>query len=208
MKGITKDKMKMQDRSSYCGISMILLMIMLLNTAASVSLATAQWTPKSELIAKLTKEETIDQYKIRIPENFSVHTRTGDPRIISGYIWVGKKHADGVEPHLMLTIASPPKEELEKLTLPYSLATFLAPIEKRRANWKQSTPEEGLIGGIKFIRTYWEGAEPKSGRSFHGFNYVAIDGERVINLSSQDSDPHYKETLPLTEAAVLTFKKF
>ncbi|MCI0662997.1 MAG: hypothetical protein L0220_18165 [Acidobacteria bacterium] len=108
----------------------------------------------------------------------------------------------------MLTIASPPKEELDKLTLQQSLSTFLAGIEKRQKNWKQNKVEEGSIGGIKFIRSYWEGVDPKSGHSLHGFNYVAIDGEKVINLSSQDIDPFYKESLPLTESAVLTFKKF
>jgi hypothetical protein len=75
--------------------------------------ANSQWAPKADLLPKLTKEETIDRYKIQIPGNYSVHTRTGDPKIISGNIWVGEKRADGVRLYLMLTIASPPKEELD-----------------------------------------------------------------------------------------------
>ena len=190
------------------GLSIIFLLGLIANIGVSGKQADSQWAPKTDQLPKLTKEETIDRYKIKIPGNFTVHTRTGDPKIISGNIWVGEKRADGVRPYLMLTIASPPKEELDKLTLQQSLSTFLAVLEKKQKNWKQNKVEEGVIGGIKFIRSYWEGTEPKSGRPLHGFNYVAIDGERVINLSSQDTDPFYKESLLLTESAVLTFKKF
>lgn len=190
------------------GLSIIFILGMIANIVVSGKQADSQWAPKADLLPKLTKEETIDRYKIKIPGNYTVHTRTGDPKIISGNIWIGEKRADGVRPYLMLTIASPPKEELDKLTLQQSLSTFLAVLEKKQKNWKQNKVEEGLIGGIKFIRSYWEGIEPKTGRPLHGFNYVAIDGERIINLSSQDTDPFYKESLPLTESAVLTFKKF
>src|SRR5262245_5166161 len=190
------------------GLSIIFLLGLIANIGVPGKQADSQWAPKTDQLPKLTKEETIDRYKIKIPGNFTVHTRTGDQKIISGNIWVGEKRADGVRPYLMLTIASPPKEELDKLTLQQSLSTFLAVLEKKQKNWKQNKVEEGVIGGIKFIRSYWEGTEPKSGRPLHGFNYVAIDGERVINLSSQDTDPFYKESLLLTESAVLTFKKF
>jgi len=201
-------KLKIHYPSFICGLPLIFLLVLIANIGVSGKQANSQWAPKNDLLPKLTKEETVDRYKIRIPENYTVHTRTGDPKVISGNIWVGEKRADGIRPYLMLTIASPPKEEMDKLTLQQSLTTFLAVIEKKQKNWKQIKTEEGLIGGIKFIRSYWEGIDPKSGRPLHGFNYVAIDGERVINLSSQDTDPYHKETLLLTESAVLTFKKF
>jgi hypothetical protein len=41
----------------------------------------------------------------------------------------------------------------------------------------------------------------------HGFNYVAMDGDKVIQLSSQDVAPHHRGALELAETAVLTFKK-
>jgi hypothetical protein len=195
--------------SYICGLILIFLLGLILNIGVSGKQAKSPWVPRDDLLPKLSKEETVDRYKIRIPGNYTVHTRTGDPKIISGNIWVGEKRdGSSVPPFIMLTIASPPKDEFEKLTLQQSLTTFLAALEKQRKNWKQTTPEEGLINGIKFIRSYWESLDPKTGRSLHGFNYVAIDGEKVINLSSQDTAPHHKETLSLTESAILTFKKF
>jgi hypothetical protein len=107
----------------------------------------------------------------------------------------------------MLIIAAPPPGEGNPYTLDQVLAKLLAGIERRRKNWKQSKTEQGTINSVKFARAYWQGTDIETGRPMHGFNYVAMDGDKVIQLSSQDVAPHHRGALELAETAVLTFKK-
>ncbi len=41
----------------------------------------------------------------------------------------------------------------------------------------------------------------------HGFSYVLQDGDKVITIEGQDGEPYYTETIPVIEAAALTFQK-
>jgi len=40
----------------------------------------------------------------------------------------------------------------------------------------------------------------------HGFSYVSVDGGTIVQLSSQDVEPHHPSALKLAETAALTFR--
>jgi hypothetical protein len=63
------------------------------------------------------------------------------------------------------------------------------------------------VNGIEFLRARWSGTDKATERKMHGFIYVAVVGQQIIQLSSQDVEPHHGAALPVAEAAVQTFRK-
>ena len=196
----------MPGSSIYFRIALILIALPMTNPRTAGDQEPAPWLPAEALLSKLSDETPIEGYRLRIPRGYTLQTQAGPPGAIA-HAWVGPARADGTRPYVMLSIGSPPLVEATRYTLRQALAKALASVEQRRKDWKQSDPEEGTIDGLKFMRAYWTGAEAQTGRQMPGFNYAAIDRERVIYLASQDLPPHHKEALQLAEAAVLTFKR-
>ena len=64
-----------------------------------------------------------------------------------------------------------------------------------------------MISGMNFVRIRWEGTAPTRKSDMRGFVYVAVDGDTIVQIASRDVTPGTAKTLPLAEAAVLTFKK-
>ncbi len=92
-------------------------------------------------------------------------------------------------------------------TLEAALDSFLGGVQRRRVNWQRTAPEVVQVSGLTFARARWSGTEPNSGTRMHGLMYVAVDGRNIIQLSSQDVEPHHDAALRLAEAAVLTFQR-
>jgi hypothetical protein len=165
------------------------------------------WSPAKALSAQLMPAVTIDKYQIQPPKGYVPLPSKSGPNGSTANAWGGLIRADGTRPYLMVFQFSVPAEEGNKYTLQQISAKMLASVEQRRKNWNQSTPEQGTINGITFIRTYWQGTDVTNGRPMHGFNYLGKDGDTLLQLSSQDLNQHQKIALPVAEASALTFKK-
>lgn len=123
------------------------------------------------------------------------------------YAWKGIKRPDGTSPYLMVLLS--PVPEGESVPDPDKiLQSFMRAVAKNReADWKSTSPETGTINGINFIHAEWEGTDVATGKKMHGFMYVTIEGKDLIQISSQDVEPHHKAALKLAETAALTFHK-
>jgi hypothetical protein len=107
---------------------------------------------------------------------------------------------------MVLTVKLPPVE-LQKYKLEQALDELVASLRAQRRNWTRTTTEKGLINGLIFVRTRWKGEDLSIGFKLYGFVYVAIVGDTLIQLSSQDVEPHHEEALKLAESSVFTFER-
>ena len=164
------------------------------------------WTPDKILAGKLDTTADVDDFQLRLPSAYQAKAITGPPGSLIN-AWVGPARSDGTRPSIVLTIQSVLDKDPSKNTLEAALKIFLENAEKRAKNWTRTALEKGSVNGLSFIRARWRGVNPTTGRIMHGFNYVTIKDRKVIQISSQDLEPHNKEGLDLAEAAALTFKK-
>ena len=192
--------------SRVCRKILICAVLLILSAAPSNSEEGRPWLPTAPHLHKLSTKAEVGAYQLRVPEGYVLRTQSG-PGGSMAHAWVGSPRSDGTRPYVMLTMGAPAPGETNPYTLTQVLAKFLAGIERRRKHWRQSNAEEGTIHGVQFVRAYWHGTDIETGRPMHGFNYVAMDGDKVIQLSSQDVEPSHRGALELAETAVLTFKK-
>lgn len=164
------------------------------------------WKASEKFLAQLSQQVQVSSYTLKVPQSYTLQEKDGPPGI-KAYGWAGKPRDNGTRPSVMVNLAGPPSVDTGRYTLEQALTSFLSSIQKPRKEWKQTKFEDGLIDGIKFKRSYWEAIQPELGLRMSGFNYVAFDNGQLIQLSSQDFEPHAKETVALAEAAVLTFRK-
>jgi hypothetical protein len=171
--------------------------------------APAEWTPDRALVQRLADAADVEGYTIQPPKGFRMQRmqRANAPANPKMFAWVGDTRKDGARPSVTLMIAVPPPGESVNLPLEQVAEKLLGGVKRGRANWRQDTPERGVVNGMNFVRIRWSGMEPGRTRKMEGFIYVALDGTSVIQLGSQDVVPHGKQTLPLAEASVLTFRK-
>lgn len=173
---------------------------------ASAQPAADTWRPSQELLARLADPDPVGPYQLRPPIGYPPQEREG-PSGSRSRAWVGSPRSDRTRPYVMVTLAVPPPGEATASTLEELLGRMLTSVRQRRQNWTESRPESGTLGGIPFVRAYWQGTDAATRQRMHGFNYVALDGGTIINISSQDVAPHIREALALAEAAVLTFTR-
>ena len=62
------------------------------------------------------------------------------------------------------------------------------------------------MNGREFVRARWSGVESASQQKMHGFSYVTVDHRTIVQISSQDVEPHHQAALKLAEASALTFR--
>lgn len=164
------------------------------------------WNSKEALTSELDAAHTIDKFTIRPPKGYLPETRLG-PHGSKATAWAGSPRSDGTRPQVMVLTAKLPAEELQKYNLEQALDELVSSLRAHRTNWTQTTTEKGLINGLTFVRTRWKGVHPSNGFKMSGFVYVAIVGDTLIQLSSQDVEPHQEEALKLAESSVLTFER-
>lgn len=146
-------------------------------------------------------------FQLKLPEGYQLQTQEG-PLNMKAMAWVGPPREDGVRPYVMITVMSlpAPPEGQEQIKAEAVLEKFLTGIKNRRQDWKQSPARKQEINGLTFLRADWEGIETKSELKMHGFNLATIDRQFVVQLSSQDVEPHHTKGLQLAEASIATFK--
>ena len=171
---------------------------------ASAQKAT-QWVPTKSILEKLSAPTSIGAYEIRSPKGYEAKTREGG----NGFkmtLWFGPQRANGTRAGLTLVVMPEPPTDV-KPTLEELMRLALEDQKGLRTEWKVSPSERGDINGIRFMRAYWSGASRQYKQSLRGFIYVAQVGKRFVQIGGQDVEPYQKETLPLVEAATMTFKK-
>ena len=109
------------------------------------------------------------------------------------FYWKGTPRSDSSYAYFMIVLKSADAGEAKERTL-----------HRQRSNWTQTSPERGQLNGLTFVRAHFSG--DKEGKR-NGFMYVAKDGSTVIQITSQDAEPHHEHALKLAEAAALTFQR-
>ncbi|MCI0665140.1 MAG: hypothetical protein L0220_29090 [Acidobacteria bacterium] len=164
------------------------------------------WAPDKALADKLGALVDVEEFQLRVPKQYQPISQPG-PAGSNVIAWVGTERSDGTRPYIMVgTVRLNPEQRL-KLSSEQALDMFLTSIEKRRKDWNRTPAERGKVNEIPFVRAQWSGTEVTSEKKMRGFCYVTIDNRKLVQISSQDVEPHDKETLLITEAAALTFVK-
>jgi hypothetical protein len=179
------------------------------NSPQTKAVQVAGWLPRAQLFDKLGPEQIIGKLRLRPPANYTfVDWSNHSPKSL---IWAGPDKNG--ETFATLSIMAMPNSAVgQKRDLEAAFGTTLAEIEKRRSTWTCSDPETGRIGNLEFIRARWDGVcktgrKELIGKHLHGVVYVAWDAEEVIQIMLEDVEPFWEESLPVCEAAALTFRK-
>ena len=165
-----------------------------------------KWNAAEPLLSQLEADHAIEQFTIRPPKGYAPQTRPG-PHGSKATAWAGPPRADGTRPQVMVLTVKLSPEELRKYNLDQALDELVQSLSHLRRHWTRTTHEKGMINGLVFARTRWQGEDTSSGLKMHGFVYVAFVHDTLVQLSSQDVEPHHEAALKLAESSVLTFKK-
>ena len=189
----------------------ILIVVGYLHLGHAQSRSTDQlpvWTPPRDVMSKLGRPVTIGGFHLRPPVGYSLQRAnlpSGLPAGSQVIAWAGPPRGDGTRPQLLITIIPAPSSEAIPENLERALSVFLAAIESRRSEWKQTPVERGLVMGNEFVRSRWDGVDIETGAKMHGVVYTGIVGNKFVELASQDLEPYHRAALALAEASILTF---
>lgn len=175
-------------------------------TAAAAAQDAPEWKPEAGVVARLAPVTDAGPFRIRPPKGYRMSREQGPPGS-DVFGWVGAERRDGSRPYLMVMGVSPPAGKRNTYTPESALDRSLSALQEQRSEWKRTETEKGKINGVPFVRAYWSGKEPERKVKMRGFAYLTIDGERIIQINSQDVEPHAEDALKLAEAAALTFQK-
>jgi hypothetical protein len=169
-----------------------------------------EWKADPAAVKRLGSVVDFEGYSIQIPKGFQKlqsPAGSGSMRLAG---WIGSERRDKTRPSLTISVVTPPSSEVEKIkAMPLEQLSnqLIQSVKRKRANWKQDAPEKSTINGIEFVRINWSGTHIDVDREMRGFSYFARDGDKVLQISSQDIVPDGEKDLPITEAAILSFKK-
>jgi hypothetical protein len=168
---------------------------------------THSWKPDASALSHLAPETKFAKYAIRPPANFTfTESAKGD---FHRYLWKSGPRVIAPPTALEVVIATPPPKEeallLEK-SLEYSLAGLMKSQQKRFGDWKRSASERGMINGKPFVRATFSATLIGPNEPIKGFMYLTKHGNSLIVLAWQDIGEGIKESEPICEAAVLTFR--
>lgn len=163
------------------------------------------WAPDKALLSQLAPAAIVKGFSLRPPQGYILRQDSG-PSSSQVFGWLGPAHEGGTRPYVMLALIPIPPSEAKKYTLPQFLDKTMESVQRRRTNWKRTPAETGIVNGVSFRRARWSGINTQIGLKMHGFNYVTVVGNQVIQVSSQDVEPHHEQALKLAEASILTFQ--
>lgn len=164
----------------------------------------ASWLPESSMESLLAAPEVLEGVSIRPPTGYVGTVPPGAPPGVFVKAWKGEARPDNTSPSMQLNIFSPPATN----TLPdveTAMRKMLNGIKRNRNNWTESEVSRGTIQGVEFLRTTWTGESKQGGVQMRGVMYVTKIDAKVIQISSQDAEPHAEEALKLAESSLRTF---
>ncbi len=170
----------------------------------------SDWHPDRGDLERLASPFELPGFEIRPPDGF----RLIKSDLVPGgtTLWTGPFRDDETYAHFMVIITTL-SEKHSKRPLEVLLKEVMAPIQQRRQKWTKTAPERGRVNGLTFVRARWRGVATSvarkglSGRQMHGFVYLAVDGQKAIQIMCQDVEPDHAESLRTCEAAALTIRK-
>jgi hypothetical protein len=172
------------------------------------------WKPDPALIGSLAKEIQVGGYSFRLPEGYSEVEPSPDvialrQRGFNSHVYGGRRRSDGTAATFGLTVATPPPGMTGTLSLDDALDGTLAQKKHQWQNFTESATQDGQIDGLTFKRVYFKGLVSGAAgtRMAHGLAYVTTDGKNIISFQAEDAEPYNDETIPIAQAAVLTFHR-
>jgi hypothetical protein len=166
------------------------------------------WTSPHDVMSKLGQPIAIGGFRLRPPLGYSLQRSDLPSGLPSGsqvVAWAGPHRTDNTRPQILMTIVPIPSSEATADNLDRILSVFIAGIQSRRSEWKQTPIERGIVAGTTFVRSRWDGVDSETGATMHGVLYTGIVGNKVVELASQDVEPYHTTALALGEASILTF---
>jgi hypothetical protein len=194
----------MKSRAALATATIVATAVLALAALGSQNTPLATWAPDRTLLSRLAPAVSLSGFQLRPPDGYTLQKQVhGSGRI---FTWIGPPRQDGTRPYLMVSVLTPPSGVRNRYTAEGALDMMLAGVQRRRVDWKRSAAEHGRVNGLEFVRSRWSGVERTTQQKMHGFSYVTVKGSTIIQISSQDVEPHEQSALRLAEAAALTFR--
>ena len=172
------------------------------------------WKPDPKLSDSLTDATQVSSYALRLPEGYSEVPQPPEMAVqrqngFDSHVYGMRRRSDGTAATLAFVIVTPPPGMAGTLTLNDALEGGL---EQKKHQWQdftESSVQDGRVNGMAFKRVYFKGTVSGAAgtRMAHGFAYATIDGSHILNFQAEDVEPYNDDTLPIAQAAVLTFHK-
>lgn len=162
-----------------------------------------EWTPDPSMQAKLTGEQQAGMFTIRAPKGWIRQEKDGSNGE-TGVAWVTEPRTDASHCYMMLTYE--PALQGDTRPLDELIQDYIPDAAKGKSDFVVTPPQDGTISGTAFARVYWKGTG-RDGRKMHGFIYTSHFGDVIVEINSQDLDTYRTRTLPLAEAAAMTFRR-
>ena len=169
--------------------------------------SSAAWVPDPALLSRLGPEVQMDGFSIRPPQGctFTQTAAEDAQNTLVRYKW-RQERQDGSSMVFSVHVGrAKPGSELE----PDAEAALQGLVDHNGADYQDyahSNIETGEIGGVPFARAYWKGVSPPDSPQQHGLFYLTSSKQVNVTIHGTDSEPSDKRTLPLCEAAALTFR--
>jgi hypothetical protein len=166
------------------------------------------WSPDQTLAHDLGPETNNADMRIQPPAAYKLFDRSTPQQKV--LVWTGPVQQG--ETYAMLMILAMPEGLVGKgRELGSMISETLDAISKHRNEWTTYSREFGQIDGQSFVRARWsgicsQGRQGLVGKPMRGVVYVGHCGDNVVQIMIEDVVPHDEATLPLCEAAALTFK--
>lgn len=160
--------------------------------------------PKDTTKDELGDLVTFAGYSLRPPAGYTKFKPNNAPAGMKIAAWKGEQRANGTSAMIQVMVVRPPAgEELPSARTAFS--KMVGAIKNRRSRWQQTPTEVTEIGGITFQSTRWSGHDANRNVKMHGVLMVAVDDGKVIQLFTQDVEPHHESALALGVASLKTF---
>jgi hypothetical protein len=162
-----------------------------------------EWKPAPEVLRQLSAPVQVEAGSLRVPKGFEQEREEAPHGLM--YMWGKKARKEGVDQSIALISPQLTPELFHDYTLKTALDDLIVGYQRAFKNWKQTTPQSGLINGAQALRLHWSGATRKRDVKVEGSIFMVQMKDRFV-LMITTVCPNDKTGMKLTEAAALTFK--
>ena len=174
---------------------------------SSASKYSKGWAPNPEHVELLRgtaqPPDAIIPFKLSFPSGYS--SFMGRNYIAQSFFFSGAPRSNRTKPSFLISLIPKQAGQNKQDSIEDALKAAVEATKKMKTRgWKVGPVENGKIDGVTFVRQYWQGVDPSSKLNTKGFFYLGKQGETLILMSSQDTEPYCAESLPLAESAILS----
>ena len=169
-----------------------------------------EWGFDFAQLRELGSAVSIEGYVVRPPQGYERFEMSlpGAPPGMQVLPWRGVEREDGSIPVFTVQLALRPADATGPgETASAGLRAAIQGMSSRFSGLQSSAEEKGHVGETEFVRTRFSGTETNSGHKFHGFMYVGLDDRAAYFITGMDVEPHHTQSLPIMEAAAMTFSR-